>query len=99
MENVENVGNNSDIADVEVIEAGMVYYDLKTGEQVKAIKQSPKEEFWFTERLRDQKKLLLPAWGLVKEPEAYSEEGQKLAKKRSAKRRAKERKRKLEELL
>lgn len=94
MENVETVIDNGD----EMIKADTIYYDLKTGEQVRAIKQSPNEKYWFTERIKDQKKLILPAWGLAKEPEAYSEEGQRIAKKKAKRRREAERQRKLDEL-
>ena len=86
---MEGVVEDSSDVGVDAIEAGVVYYYLKTGEQVEAVKPSPKEEYWFAKRLKDEKLLILPIWGLVKNPEAYSEEVQMATKQRMEKRRKK----------
>lgn len=56
------------------VEAGRVYYFLKEGVWVKAIK-AMNDDFWHVQRIKDSKCLLVPTWALTTEAEVDDNDG------------------------
>lgn len=55
------------------VEAGRVYYFLKEGVWVKAVKAMG-DSFWHVKRVEDGKSLLAPTWALSEDAEAFEGE-------------------------